>query len=69
MIDHVEIKADDGDPLPITETGYRSHFFGPVDPVLTMDEIETMVRKWLDTEAAKPAWQEHVLRTQQLSLF
>ena len=66
---HVEIKSNDGDPLPMTETGYRSHFFGPVDPVLTMDEIEAMVRDWLDTEAAKPAWQDYVLRSQQLSLF
>lgn len=69
VIDHVEIKSHDGDPLSMTETGYRSHFFGPVDPVLTMDEIEAMVRDWLNTEAAKPAWQDYVLRSQQLSLF
>ena len=69
QIDHVEFHALDGKPLPVTDTGYRSHFFGPVDPILTMDEVEGMMRDWLDSEAAKPAWQEHVSAAQQLSLF
>ena len=69
VIDHVEIRAEDGAPLPFTGTGYRSHFFGPVDPSLTMDEIEAMVRDWLDTEAAKPEWQNYLLNSRQLSLF
>lgn len=34
-----------------------------------MDEVEKMMRDWLDSEAAKPAWQEHLKSTQQLSLF
>lgn len=69
QIDHVELHALDGAALPVTETGYRSHFFGPVDPILTMDEVETMMRDWLDSEAVTPAWQEHLNATQQLSLF
>lgn len=69
QIDHVEMHALDGAALPVTETGYRSHFFGPVDPILMMEVVETMMRDWMDSEAAKPAWQEYLNVAQQLSLF
>ena len=69
QIDHVEVQSIDRTPLPITETGYKSHFFGPVEPVMSMQEIEGMVIAWLDSEASNPAWQDYVLTTQQLSLF
>lgn len=69
MADHIEVQSEDGAPLPITDTGYRSHFFGPVNPPLTMDEAEAMVITWLNKDAAKQAWQDHLLTTQQLSLF
>jgi hypothetical protein len=54
--------------LPITETGYRSHFTsaatvesygGPVD----------FVRAWLDEEAASPAWRRREAAARQLALF
>lgn len=67
--DHAEIRAEDGQGLPITETGYRSHFFGPIDPELTLTEVEQMFREWLDAEAAKPAWREHCRQSAQLNLF
>jgi len=69
MIDHLEIRSADGDPLPITETGYRSHFFGPVEPFMTANEVIEMVMRWLNKEAASPAWQTYILQTKQLSLF
>lgn len=69
MIDHVEVRSDDGAPLPITETGYRSHFFGPVEPVMTIEEVRQMVIDWLNSEAAKPEWQAHLADSQQLTLF
>ena len=68
-IDHVEVHAIDGDPLPITETGYKSHFFPPVDPALTLPEVQAMVTDWLEVEAAKPAWKTYQQQTQQLNLF
>lgn len=69
QIDHVEVENIDRTPLPITETGYKSHFFGPVEPIMSMGEIERMVIAWLDSEAAKQSWQDYLLTSQQLSLF
>jgi hypothetical protein len=55
-------------PLPITETGYRSHFIaasaiaaagGPVD----------YVDVWLTVESDAPAWREREQATRQLALF
>lgn len=68
-IDHVEVQSLDNLPLPITETGYRSHFFGPFEPVLTLEEATNMMIEWLDKEATRKPWQKHLLATQQLSLF
>lgn len=68
-IDHVEVESLDGAPLPVTETGYRSHFFGPVEPALTLEEVTIMMTDWLDAEAKKPAWQTYLKESQQLSLF
>ena len=45
VIDHLEIHVDHNKPIPITETGYRSHFFGPISPALTGEEIKNMVRE------------------------
>lgn len=69
MIDHIEIRSGDGDPLPITETGYKSHFFGPFEPIMSNDEVIEMVARWLDKEAAMTAWQTYLLQSKQLSLF
>ena len=69
QIDHIEVQTIDRTPLPITETGYKSHFFGPVEPAMTIHEIERMVIAWLDSEAAKQPWQDYLLKSQQLSLF
>lgn len=69
QIDHIEVQTIDRTPLPISETGYKSHFFGPVDPIMPIYEIERMVIAWLDNEAAKQPWQNYLLTSQQLSLF
>lgn len=68
-IDHVEVQSLDGQPLPITETGYRSHFFGPVTPHLSLAEVQDMVIAWLDKEATSTNWKRQQLASQQLSLF
>ena len=72
IIDHVEIEVDDRTPLPITETGYRSHFFGPVEPPLSLPEVQKMVLDWLDKDATKNAWRDYMRQCdadKQLSLF
>ncbi|HEV7659309.1 MAG TPA: hypothetical protein VGO55_05640 [Allosphingosinicella sp.] len=67
---HLEmhVVAPEGAPLPITETGYRSHFLargiveehgGPV----------AYVRVWLDEAARAPGWKHAQVRRAQLSLF
>jgi len=54
--------------LPITETGYRSHFF-KCDETLTEQELKTLVRDWLDKEAQSPEWQKKQQEQMQLTLF
>lgn len=70
-IAHLEIESINPDraPLPITETGYRSHFFhtGTID--LSDFDPVTEVRNWIEKEAASPKWQKMILADRQMSLF
>ena len=60
---HIEVRCDDR-PLPITETGYRSHFIRrPI--VEEQGGVEAFVRKWLDEAATETGW----TRQYQLTLF
>lgn len=67
-IAHLEIIADNRAALPITETGYRSHF-------VQREEVESLggpvayARAWLDHEAQSSAWKAHRAASRQLSLF
>jgi len=63
LVEHIELSSEQGEPLPMTETGYKSHFTamgtadahgGPVPFVLA----------WLDHEARQSHWGGG-----QLSLF
>lgn len=69
VFDHVEIRAVDETPLPVTSTGYRSYFFGPVEPEMTVKEVCEMVIRWLDFEAKSPEWLAYLEQSKQLSLF
>lgn len=54
-MDHIEIHTEDRTPIPITETGYKSHCF----PSGGLGEFETAVdyvRAWLKHEAKSKAW-------------
>jgi len=68
-IDHLELRIDNNEPTPITVTGYRSHFFGPISPSLTADEIKAMVRNWLKKEAKSQNWIKAKAARRQISLF
>lgn len=70
-ISHVEIRSlsPDRAPLPITETGFKSHFFQPSATPLSEVEIITLVREWLDEEAQTTAWQQYVECSKQGELF
>lgn len=67
---HLEIEAiaPERAPLPITETGYRSHFT-TANAVAAMGGPVALVRTWLDEEAANPAWRQYVRASRQMSLF
>lgn len=54
--------------LPITETGYRSHFLSEAE-VAELGGPLGYVRAWLDAEAATPEWQAQQVARRQLDLF
>ena len=55
QIAHLEIHAADKTPLPITETGYRSHFIDK-GAVEALGGPGAYARAWLDVAAASPEW-------------
>lgn len=66
--DHIELHVDEGFILPVTKTGYRSHFL----PAATVEEFggpEGYVRAWLDHEAQSPDWKRRKDAARQMSLF
>lgn len=67
-MDHIEVRSEDRTPIPITETGYKSHFF----PTGGLGEYETaveFVQAWLDHEANGKAWKAQEFASRQLNLF
>ncbi len=64
--DHIEVRA--GEKLPITETGYRSHFIARAELEL-FDGAEDFVWQWLDKSAMSKDWQKYLRDSRQLSLF
>lgn len=71
VIAHLEIEsvAPERAPLPITETGYRSHFHQPGTVEANGGDVVAQVTAWLDEEAGKPEWKRHVESCRQFSLF
>ena len=67
-IAHIEIRRDDGGILPITETGYRSHF---IDDQIIQDYggVQSYVRAWLDDAAKSKKWIKALEASKQLTLF
>ncbi len=68
---HLEIEsmALERAPLPITNTGYRSHFHAPGTVEAAGGDVVAQVIAWLDREAASPEWRAQVDASGQLSLF
>lgn len=67
---HIEVEslAPERAQLPITETGYRSHFTS-AETVAAYGGPVAFVHTWLDEEAAKPSWKAHEAAARQLTLF
>lgn len=63
LADHIEIRTEGRQPIPVTETGYRSHFMQP-GTVEASGGAVALVIEWLDAEAKRTNW-----CGAQLSLF
>lgn len=68
VVDHIEVHAEDHQRLPITETGYRSHWVYE-DQLEPYGSALAFVQAWLDTEASKPAWRAYLEASRQMNLF
>lgn len=68
--DHIEVRSVSPEraPLPITETGYRSHFLHGEDLERHGGAVAFVTGR-LDHEAKREDWKEHVRATAQLPLF
>jgi|GEM_PF-550183 len=64
----INVIQPEGAPLPVTDTGYRSHFLksGLVEEA---GGPTAYVRAWLDREARNPVWIRARDRWRQLDLF
>lgn len=67
---HLEVAAlaPERAPLPITETGYRSHFANREGIGEVGGPVE-FVTAWLDHSATKTRWKEQEESARQLTLF
>ncbi len=65
---HLEVVQPGGDPLPFTETGYRSHFT-PADDIEGAGGPVAYVGLWLDWAGKDPAWQAAQRLARQLVLL
>lgn len=67
---HLDIRsiAPERARLPITETGYRSHFLHP-DEIAEFGGPVAYVEAWLDEMARSSEWRTYTLSSEQLSLF
>lgn len=55
-------------PLPITETGYRSHFIHPSE-VENFGGPESYVEAWIEEICRTAAWRKSEAASRQLALF
>lgn len=75
VIAHLEIRsvAPERAPLPITETGYLSHFHecGTIEAVTASGGggVLAQIIAFLDSAAEKPDWRRYVEASRQGSLF
>lgn len=65
---HLQIKSVSRERLPITETGYRSHFLAP-EEVADAGGPVAYALAWLDHMAQSKEWKAYAQAAQQLSLF
>jgi hypothetical protein len=71
VIAHLEVQSihPERAPLPITGTGYRSHFHQPGTIEALGGDVVSQVIAWLDEEALSDEWQDHLAQSRQGTLF
>lgn len=71
VIAHLEVRSirPERARLPITETGYRSHFHAPGTIEALGGDVVAQVIAWLNEEARKPDWQRYADASRQGELF
>jgi hypothetical protein len=65
----IQSVAPERAPLPIMETGYRSHFHQPGIVEANGGDVVAQVIASLDEEAASPEWKAYMESRKQLALF
>lgn len=67
---HLQLHAIEPEkaPLPVTETGYRSHFIA-AEAVADAGGPVAYVLAWLEHEGSKKAWKEKEAAARQMTLF
>ena len=65
---HLAIERRGKGRLPITDTGFRSHFTTTAN-IEGHGGSESYVRAWLEEGAKSKAWQEYIQKERQLKLF
>lgn len=70
-IAHLEVRSikPERAPLPITETGYRSHFHQPGTIEGMGGDVVAQVIAWLEEEGKSPEWTRIEMQARQLLLF
>ncbi len=63
VIDHIELRTKNKEAIPVTDTGYRSHYVS-VGTVEHYGGAVAFVTAWLDHEAESTGWSND-----QLSFF
>lgn len=67
---HLEIRSQYKRPLPITDTGYRSHFMNGAEALAEFDnDPVAFVLWWLEEAAKDPSWKRKEEEARQGSLF
>ena len=67
---HIEVRSQGKRLLPITDTGYRSHFMNGLEALIEFDnDPVAFVLWWLDEAAKDPSWQRKAEDDRQGSLF
>lgn len=63
---HITVQA--AEPLPITQTGFRSQFL-PAQEVVEAGGVIAYVQNWLAVMAQSPNWKQFFCEKRQLKLF